>query len=117
MPPPAHTPLASVSHIANLPSTPAILPQPLLDHIDLTTRILSLVDNNLIHDINQFVGFLPALDQLAAQVRSELARVRSHLEDLKLQVDDLRKAKDRAAALILVSKLESHLTVLSSFLS
>ncbi|KAM0790686.1 hypothetical protein ACM66B_004544 [Microbotryomycetes sp. NB124-2] len=93
MPPPAHTPQAAPRE----PAPPPTLPQELLSLVaSLTTRLTDL-EQHQIPQLATCKGPSSLHEQLAAEVRQAMTAVRKDVEELKLQVDDLDKARDRRA--------------------
>ncbi|KAK4052391.1 Protein transport protein sec20 [Microbotryomycetes sp. JL201] len=93
MPPPAHTPQAAPRE----PAPPPTLPQELLALVASLTRRLTDLEQHQIPQLAQCKGPLTLHEQLAAEVRQEMTGMRKDVEELKLQVDDLDKARDRRA--------------------
>ncbi|GAA5918171.1 hypothetical protein JCM6882_002316 [Rhodosporidiobolus microsporus] len=106
-PPPAHTPDA-----ARLKSPPPAPPPLPLHLVNLTDSLLRRIDDLETVQIPQLAGCKGPLsfhDELAAGVRGELAGCKRDLEELKLEVDDLEKARDRLAAAEHVKAVQQRL--------
>ncbi|KAM0754038.1 Sec20-domain-containing protein [Meredithblackwellia eburnea MCA 4105] len=109
MPPPAHTPVSRPPKV----SEPQ-LPSELLDLVASLQRVLNDLDQFQVPQLAQCKGPLSLHEQLAQDVRNEMSTVRRDIEELKLQVDDLEKARDRRAGLELVGQLQQKLTTITT---
>ncbi|GAA5922019.1 hypothetical protein JCM3775_003463 [Rhodotorula graminis] len=109
-PPPAHTPDPRRRPSAPLdPPQPRPLPPHLQDLEDALTRKLDDLDNYQVPQLASCHGPLAFHHELAAAVRSELATSRRDIEEFKLEVDDLERARDRAAAAQHVHALQQRI--------
>ncbi|ORY75959.1 hypothetical protein BCR35DRAFT_306014 [Leucosporidium creatinivorum] len=92
MPPPAHTPLAP----PRAAPPPPTLPDELLQLVASLANRLNDLES---HQLPQLTGANDRAlhDQLANDARRELGGVKRDVEELKLQVDDLQKSRDRRA--------------------
>ncbi|GAA5890860.1 hypothetical protein JCM5296_003445 [Sporobolomyces johnsonii] len=105
-PPPAHTPDPNK---ARPPPPPTTLPPHIHQLVQsLLTRFQDL-ESYQIPQLAQCRGPLDFHHELAQAVRSELAGCRRDLDELKLEVDDLEKAKDRLAAADHVNQVQLRL--------
>ncbi|GEM10597.1 hypothetical protein Rt10032_c11g4614 [Rhodotorula toruloides] len=93
-PPPAHTPDPAK---ARSPPPPPPLPGAILDLADSLLRRLQDLEDYQIPQLAQCRGPVSFHEELAAGVRAELAGCKRDIEELKLEVDDLDKARERAA--------------------
>ncbi|GAA5859079.1 hypothetical protein JCM8547_003995 [Rhodosporidiobolus lusitaniae] len=91
------------------PPPPAPLPQQLVSLVDSLLRRLQDLESFQIPQLADCRGPLPFHEELAAGVRSELAGCRRDLDELKLEVDDLDRARDRLAAADHVKLIQQRL--------
>ncbi|KAL8293724.1 hypothetical protein RQP46_000425 [Phenoliferia psychrophenolica] len=103
MPPPAHTPIV-------LPQ----LPDELISLVDTISRIQFDLESYQVPQLAACRGPATLHDQLAGDIRAEMGGVRRDLEELKLQVDDLDKARDRRAGLELIERAQHRLNLINS---
>ncbi|GAA5874529.1 hypothetical protein JCM1840_002220 [Sporobolomyces johnsonii] len=105
-PPPAHTPDPNKAR----PLPPLTTLPPHIHQLvqSLLTRFQDL-ESYQIPQLAQCRGPLDFHHELAQAVRSELAGCRRDLDELKLEVDDLEKAKDRLAAADHVNQVQLRL--------
>ncbi|GAA5823121.1 hypothetical protein JCM11251_007493 [Rhodosporidiobolus azoricus] len=96
MPPPAHTPDAQ--RLKSPPPPPPPLPHHITSLVDSLLRRLADLEQVQIPQLAGCKGPLSFHEELAGGVRGELAGCKRDLEELKLEVDDLEKARDRLAA-------------------
>ncbi|GAA6000661.1 uncharacterized protein JCM10292_000533 [Rhodotorula paludigena] len=96
-PPPAHTPNPAKARSPPPPASVALAPH-LADRTDSLHRRCSDLEQYQIPQLAQCQGPLAFHNELAAGVRAELAACKRDVEELKLDVDDLERARDRAAA-------------------
>ncbi|BGO93612.1 Sec20 family protein [Rhodotorula toruloides NP11] len=94
LPPPAHTPDPAK---ARSPPPPPPLPGAILDLTDSLLRRLQDLEDYRIPQLAQCRGPVTFHEELAAGVRAELAGCKRDIEELKLEVDDLDRARERAA--------------------
>ncbi|GAA6038357.1 hypothetical protein JCM8097_007608 [Rhodosporidiobolus ruineniae] len=106
-PPPAHTPDAS--KLKSPPPPPPPLPHALEHLVNSLLRRLQDLEHYQIPQLAQCTGPLAFHDELAGQCRQELAGCKRDLEELKLEVDDLEKARDRLAAADHVKQVQQRL--------
>ncbi|KAI5478449.1 Sec20 family protein [Pseudohyphozyma bogoriensis] len=92
---------------------PVILPQELLDLVASIGRRTRDLDEFQLPQLAACTGPLSLHEQLGSDVRSEIAGIKRDLEELKLQVDDLDKARDRRAGIGHVEKVQTTLTSLT----
>ncbi|BGP42214.1 Protein transport protein sec20 [Rhodotorula kratochvilovae] len=83
---------------ARSPPPAAALPLHLVTLADSLLRRLQDLEQYQVPQLAQCRGPLSFHDELAAAVRAELAGCRRDLEELKLEADDLDRARERAAA-------------------
>lgn len=128
--PPGHTPAPKVAH----PATPPVLPQELQDLLASLARRLRDLESFQVPQLATCRGPLSLQEQFANDVRREMVGARRDLEvrlafadrpscelltdtlgwfgrwqELKLQVDDLDKAKDRAAGMEQVRAVQARI--------
>ncbi|GAA5968131.1 hypothetical protein JCM21900_001087 [Sporobolomyces salmonicolor] len=105
-PPPAHTPDPTK---ARPPPPPTTLPPHLHQLVQSLLSRLQDLEAYQIPQLSQCRGPLDFHHELAQAVRSELAGCRRDLDELRLEVDDLEKAKDRLAAADHVNQVQLRL--------
>ncbi|GAA6014255.1 hypothetical protein JCM11491_005016 [Sporobolomyces phaffii] len=122
-PPPAHTPAAAgpsssssllspslgpapTSAASASASNPPRLPASLVPQVDSLERVLEDLQSFQIPQLADCRGPPARFDQLTREVRQELARSRRDLDELRLDVDDLDRARDRDNALWHVDQLQ-----------
>ncbi|GAA5842990.1 hypothetical protein JCM9279_001821 [Rhodotorula babjevae] len=108
-PPPAHTPDPRRAPAPLDPPQPRPLPEHLHDLAHSLTRKLDDLDAYQVPQLAHCQGPLAFHHELAAAVRSELAGCRRDIEEFKLEVDDLERARDRAAATPHVQALQQRI--------
>ncbi|GAA5919378.1 hypothetical protein JCM1841_005978 [Sporobolomyces salmonicolor] len=105
-PPPAHTPDPTK---ARPPPPPTTLPPHLHQLVQSLLSRLQDLEAYQVPQLSQCRGPLDFHHELAQAVRSELAGCRRDLDELRLEVDDLEKAKDRLAAADHVNQVQLRL--------
>lgn len=100
--PPPPPPAAAVGTARPLPSL--LVPQ--VDHLE---RVLEDLDSYQIPELGDCRGPRPWFDQLTTQVRHELAGVKRDLDQLRLDVDDLKRLRDRQDGQYHVDRLQTYL--------
>ncbi|GAA5885207.1 hypothetical protein JCM16303_005904 [Sporobolomyces ruberrimus] len=123
-PPPAHTPAAGRLHSpdpsssssstllspsASSPLSPPPLPSSLVPQVDSLERILEDLQSYQIPQLGDCRGPKSLFDQLTTQVRGELNRVKKDLDELKADVEDLARAREREAGFWHVGQLQDFL--------
>ncbi|GAA5986093.1 hypothetical protein JCM10908_006405 [Rhodotorula pacifica] len=105
-PPPAHTP-APAAHRA--PPAPPSLPGDFQDAAAAIERRLVDVEQYQVPQLAQCRGPLSFHNELATAIRQELARARRDLDELKIEADDLDRAKERVAASQLIASTQRQI--------
>ncbi|GAA5881028.1 hypothetical protein JCM3774_003073 [Rhodotorula dairenensis] len=106
MPPPAHTP-APAAHRA--PPAPPSLPGDFQDAAAAIERRLADVEQYQVPQLAQCRGPLSFHNELATAIRHELAKARRDLDELKVEADDLDRAKERVAASHLIASIQQRI--------
>ncbi|GAA5940771.1 uncharacterized protein JCM15063_006357 [Sporobolomyces koalae] len=123
LPPPAHTPNAasvkgrtgspvvttaavSSSAISTAADSAPSLPSSLVPQVDSIERILGDLESYQIPQLADCQGPRATYDHLVGSVRQELSRVRRDLDELKLDIEDLDRAKDRQRAFYHLEQLQ-----------
>jgi hypothetical protein len=124
---PPHTPV-SPAPMPPLPPPPAVLPPALLELVDSLRRRLLDVETYQVPELAACHASLTLHEQLASGVRNELGSARRDIEvsrsatvlstmrltglsrsqELKLQCDELERARDRQGGMELVVDLQRH---------